>query len=103
VIQGAGMASQFPAEGGLVVRFTPIEGGGLIATCDEVPNFYLSHSNAEAVRADVIPALQVILSAMYGTPMEVRWLPRPDESLGNQMPMPALLGGDQIYQGIPHR
>jgi hypothetical protein len=97
------MASRFPADCGLVVRFKPREDGGLIATCDEVPNFYLSHSDAAAVQADVIPALEVILSAMYGVPMQVRSLPRPEEALGRQIPMPALVGGDQVYQGVPHR
>lgn len=94
------MASQFPSECGLLVRFEPREDGGLIATCDQVPNFYLSHSDAEAVRADVIPALEAILSAMYGMPMVVRWLPAPDEALGKQIPMPSLVGGPQVYQGV---
>jgi hypothetical protein len=102
MIQGR-MASQYPAECGLVVRFKPRDDGGLTATCDTIPNFHLSNSDAEAVHADVIPALEAILSAMYGMPMQVRWLPRPDEALGNQIPMPAIVGGDQIYQGVPHR
>lgn len=97
------MASQFPSECGLIVRFEPREGGGLIATCDQVPNFHLSHRDAEAVRNDVIPALEAILSGMYGMPMTVRWLPMPDESLGNQIPMPPLVGGPQIYQGLAAR
>ena len=71
-----------------------------MATCDQVENFYLSNADAEAVRGDVIPALQIILSAMYGLPMQVRWLPTPEESLGNQIPLPPLVGGPQIYQGI---
>lgn len=95
------MASQFPTECGLIVRFEPRENGGLIATCDQVPNFYLSNADAEAVRADVIPALEVILSAMYGMPMIVEWLPAPDESLAKQIPMPPLVGGPQIYKGVP--
>lgn len=95
------MASQFPAECGLNVRFKLRDDGGLIATCDKVPNFYLSHSNAEAVYADVIPALEAILSEMYGVQMEVVPLPGPDESVGRQMPIPALVGdGEQIYKGV---
>ena len=97
------MASQFPAECGLVVRFRPRDDGGLIATCDKVPNLYLSHSDAKAVFADVIPALETILTAMYRTRMEVSWLPAPEESVGQQMPMPPLVGGDQIYKGIATR
>jgi len=95
------MASQYPTECGLLVRFKPREDGGLIASCDQVPNFYLSHSDANAVQEDVIPALEAILTAMYGMPMEVRWLPSPDESLGKQLPMPANVGGAQVYQGVP--
>lgn len=94
------MASQYPQECGLIVRFEPREDGGLIATCEQVPNFYLSHSDAAAVRADVIPALEVILSAWYEMPMRVRELPPPDESLGHQIPMPPLVGGAQVYKGI---
>ena len=95
------IASQFPAEFGLNVRFEPREDGGLVVTCDIVPNFYLSGSNAEAVRTDVIPALEAILSAMYERPMQVTRLPGPDEALSHQVPMPALIGGSQIYKGTP--
>lgn len=95
------MASQFPAEFGLSVHFEPREDGGLIATCDIIPNFYLSGADADAVRGDVIPALKAILSAMYERPMEVIALPRPDEALAHQIPMPALIGGNQIYKGVP--
>jgi hypothetical protein len=95
------MASQFPAEFGLVVRFEPREDGGLIATCEKVPNFYLSHPDAGAVFADVIPALEAILTGMYGMTMEVQWLPSPDESVGRQMPMPPVVGGEQVYKGVP--
>jgi hypothetical protein len=97
------MASQYPAECGLVVHFRPRDDGGLIATCDKVPNFYLSHADAELVRADVIPALEVILTEMYGMQMQVRRLPDPEEVLEKQIPMPAMIGGDEIYQGIAHR
>jgi hypothetical protein len=95
------MASQFPAEFGLNVRFEPREDGGLIATCDIIPNFYLSGADPDAVRADVIPALEAILCAMYERQMRVTPLPGPDEALANQVPMPALMGGNQIYKGTP--
>jgi hypothetical protein len=97
----SGMASQFPAEFGLSVKFEPREDGGLTATCDIIPNLYLSGSDADAVRADVIPALEAVLSAMYERPMQVIALPRPDEALAEQVPMPALIGGSQIYKGVP--
>ena len=83
-----------------MVRFEPREDGGLTAVCDQVPNFYLSHADANAVVRDVIPALEAILSGMYDMPMHVRWLPAPDEAIGRQLPMPSLVGGAQIYQGI---
>lgn len=62
-------------ERGLIVRFERREDGGLIATCQQVPNFYLSHSDADAVSADVIPALETILSAMLGRQVAVRLAP----------------------------
>jgi hypothetical protein len=38
---------------------------------------------------------------MYERPMQVIALPRPDEALAEQVPMPALIGGSQIYKGVP--
>lgn len=55
----------------IVVRFEEREDGGLRAYSDDVPGFVLSHSNGELVVADVVPALEGILSAMYGIEVEV--------------------------------
>lgn len=40
--------------------------GGLRAYSPEVPGFVLSHPNREAVLADIWPALEMILSAIWG-------------------------------------
>lgn len=65
------MASRPPGPFVLEVTFEPREDGGLRAYCDKVPGFVLSHSNAEAVLNDVEPALETILSAMYGMKVKV--------------------------------
>ncbi len=99
------MASQFPEDFVVHVIFKPREDGGLIATCKEpeLANFYLSHSDADLVREDVIPALETILSDMYGMRMSVRRLSELSEVLDRQIPMPALLGGEQSYLGVIER
>lgn len=48
------------------VTFEERSDGGLRAFSKEVPGFVLSHSNTEALFADVEPALSVILSEMVG-------------------------------------
>lgn len=93
------MASKYPQEFGLHVTFEARADGGLIARCDKLPNFYLSHSNAEAVCGDVIPALETILSDMYGVPMRVKRLPDVDEALNCQPPLATLICKDQSYVG----
>ncbi|HEX8443025.1 MAG TPA: hypothetical protein VF631_05195 [Allosphingosinicella sp.] len=50
----------------ITVRFQEREDGGLRAWSDDVPGFVLSHPDAEAVLEDVEPALETMLSAMYG-------------------------------------
>lgn len=50
----------------IVVFFERRVDGGVRAWCDDVPGFVLSHSNADAVLADVQPALEGILSAQLG-------------------------------------
>lgn len=82
------MASKAPATFVLHVRFEPRDDGGLRAYCDKVPNFFLSHSNAAKVHADIEPALQTILSEMYGMPMRVTRLPEVDEALDHQFVLP---------------
>lgn len=50
----------------IVVFFERRGDGGVRAWCDDVPGFVLSHSDADAVLADVQPALEGILSAQLG-------------------------------------
>ena len=97
------VASQAPASFVLHVRFEDRDDGGLRAYCDKVPNFFLSHSDPLKVQADIEPALQVILSAMYGRPMSVRRLPELDEAMDHQIPLPhaikqeSYLGATEAY------
>ena len=55
----------------LKVKFEARDDGGLRAYCDDVPGFVLSHRDPKAVLSDVEPALETILSAMYGMPVRV--------------------------------
>lgn len=82
------MASQAPQTFVIHVRFETRDDGGLRALCDKVPNFLLSHSDPSKVLADVGPALEAILSAMYGMPISVRRLQEMDEALDHQIVMP---------------
>ena len=93
------MASKAPSEFILHVIFEDREDGGLRAHCLDVPNFLLSHSDPELVRSDVEPALEIILSAMYGLPMTVRRVPELSEALGQQMPLPHVIAA-QSYLGL---
>lgn len=43
--------------------------GGLRAYSDDAPGFVLSNPDRSAVMADIQPALEVILSAMWGVPV----------------------------------
>lgn len=81
------------------VLFEGRDDGGLRARCVQVPNFYLSHSNPDLVRADVEPALATILSAMFGMPVSVERLPDLDEALRDQPSFPAHLCGQGRYLG----
>jgi hypothetical protein len=92
------MASKAPEEFILYVIFEEREDGGLCARCPDVPNFLLSHKNPELVREDVEPALETILSDMYGVPMTVRRLPELSEALDHQIPLPHICAR-QSYLG----
>lgn len=80
------------------VTFERREGGGLRAYCDNVPGFLLSHENADAVLADVEPALEAILSAMYEMPVRVRKAEQ--VGLERDPVMPAHLCGPKQYVGL---
>ena len=92
------MASRAPKEFILHVTFEQREDGGLRARCADVPNFLLSHSDPELLRNDVEPALEAILSDMYGMPMKVRRVPELSEALDEQLPMPHICA-EQSYLG----
>lgn len=94
------MASRFPQGPFLIeVSFRPREDGGLIARCDKVPNFYLSHSDHALVMSDVQPALETILSDMFGADIKVDRLPDIDEALRQQPHLPAYMLGEGRYLG----
>ena len=65
---------QSPAK--IVVTFERRADGGLMAYSDDVPGFVLSHTNPQAVLADVKPALEGILSHMFGGRVVVQELSR---------------------------
>lgn len=93
------MASRVPHGPFIIyVKFETREDGGLRATCEKVPAFRLSHINHDLVRADVVPALQTILTEMYQVPMRVQLA----SELGDedQYSMPAHLCGRQGYVGL---
>jgi hypothetical protein len=58
----------------IVVTLEPREDGGLYAYSNDVPGFVLSHSNPEAVRADIKPAREGILTHLLKTPVTVKEL-----------------------------
>ena len=64
----------------IVVTLEAREDGGLYAYSDDVPGFVLSHSNPDAVLADVKPALEGILSHMLDGPVVVEELYRLHET-----------------------
>jgi hypothetical protein len=49
----------------VVIVFERREDGGLRVYSDDLPGLVLSHSNPDAVLADVKPAIEGIMSAMY--------------------------------------
>jgi len=50
----------------VVICFERRPDGGLRAWSEDVPDFVLSHKAADALLADIKPALEVILSARFG-------------------------------------
>jgi hypothetical protein len=65
---------QSPAK--IVVTFERRADGGLMAYSEDVPGFVLSHTNTQDVLADVKPALEGILSHMFGGSVVVEELSR---------------------------
>ena len=65
----------------VVVAFERRNDGGLRAYSNDVPGFVLSHSDPTAVIRDVGPALEVILSAMWGVKVKASMLPQVGEEI----------------------
>jgi len=59
----------------VVVVYERRPDGGLRAYSDDVPGFVLSNADPNAVRADVIPALEGIISEMLNAPVRVELRP----------------------------
>jgi hypothetical protein len=83
------------------VNFEPREDGGLRATCEKVPTFFLSHSDPELVVADVVPALREILTAMFNAPMDVEALSDIENARNADFNVPPHLCSPQSYVGLP--
>lgn len=59
----------------VVVIFENRPDGGLRVYSDDVPGFVLSHPDANAVRGDVIPALETLLSEVLERKVRVELRP----------------------------
>jgi hypothetical protein len=98
---GLDMASRAPLGPFIIcVTFEPREDGGLRAYAEKVPGFLLSHSDPEKVMRDVESALSVILTEMYGAPIQVTQAVELDDAIPK---MPAHLCGSQSYVGLASR
>ena len=84
--------------GKVVVTLERRPDGGLRAYSDDVPGFVLSHSNVAAVLADIGPALEVILSALYESP--VRVTPVGDINCEHVLPLRARSTKRQEYTAV---
>lgn len=51
----------------VVVRLESRDDGGLRAYSDDIPGFVLSHHDPQAVLADIVPALEFMLSEIWDT------------------------------------
>jgi hypothetical protein len=58
----------------VTVRLQPRPDGGLRAWSDDVPELVLSHRDPEQVMADLVPALEAILSARLDASMKAERL-----------------------------
>lgn len=82
----------------ITVKFETRPGGGLRAWSDDLPGFVLSHSDANAVLADVEPVLSVMLSELYGRHIRVERAETPRDEA--EPVMPAHLCGEKPYVGL---
>ena len=79
----------------VVVTFKRRDDGGLRAWSDDVPGFVLSHRDPQAVIRDVGPALERILSAMWGAEVKADLLARIDgkSEVALELPSTAAIAG----------
>ncbi len=71
------------------VRFELCDDNRLKVWSPDVPGFRLSHPDHAAVIADIVPALETLLSDRWGATVRVRML-RPLAERQSRMPMPEL-------------
>lgn len=87
----------------ITVRFARREDGGLRAWSDDLPGFVLSHSDEQAVMADVIVALETMLSAKYECEVSVYPLSPPEHfELTPELPIPAFMIPQREYASQIH-
>ena len=96
------MASKAPDEFIFYVIFEDRDDGGLRARSPDFPNFLLSHSDRELVKRDVEPALEILLSAMWGTRISVRQVPQYSEAADHQIPLPHICATSYLGQATRH-
>lgn len=88
----------------ITVCFEERPGGGLRAWSDDVPGLVLSHSDVDAVLADVTEGLGTILSHRFGRRIEVRPLPGIREALEDEgiVPPAGFIPGPKDYVATCH-
>ena len=96
------MASKAPDEFIFYVIFEDREDGGLRARSPEFPNFLLSHSDPDLVKRYVQPALEILLSEMWGTKISVRKVPQYSEAADHQIPLPHICATSYLGQTARH-
>ena len=81
----------------IVVSFERRADGGLRAYSDDVPGFVLSHSDSQAVLDDVKPALEEILSHMFGGHVVVEELSRLHDQVSGLLPEQQSIAAQREY------
>lgn len=88
----------------VTVCFEERPGGGLRAWSEDVPGLVLSHADVDAVLADVVDALRLILSDKFGKEIDVQPLPGIREALENRGIVPPIrpVPGPKEYVATCH-
>lgn len=95
------VSKQVPQFAKIVVTFESRADGGLRAYSDDVPGFVLSHRDASAVLRDVAPALERILSAMWGVAVRADKLTPIGED-GDDHTSPVIAAHQQRREYVAH-